>query len=58
MSDNSFLQRCNLESADVYHRKYGNCTLAQKAVWGLTKAAWHLRLGLKEILKRHWLCQK
>ena len=53
MSDNSFLQRCNLESADVYYRKYGSCTLAQKAVWGLTKAAWRLRLGLKEILKRH-----
>lgn len=48
MSNKAFLQRCNLESADVYFRKYGDCSLAQKAVWELTKATWRLRLHLKE----------
>ena len=49
MSEKAFLQKCNLESADVYFRKYGNCTLAQKVVWALTKTAWRLRLALKEL---------
>lgn len=47
MSDNAFLQRCNLESADLYFRKYGDCTLAQRIVWALTKASWKLRLLYK-----------
>ena len=47
MSDNSFLQRCNLESADVYFRDYGKCSRSQKAVWALTRCAWRLRLRLK-----------
>lgn len=49
MSEKAFLQKCNLESADVYFRKYGDCTLAQKAVWALTKATWRIRLALKEL---------
>ena len=52
MSDNSFLQRCNLESADVYFRKYGNCSPLQRIVWSLTKLSWKLRLGLKDLMKR------
>jgi len=47
MSDNLFLQRCNLESADLYFRKYGSCTLTQRIVWALTKASWKLRLYIK-----------
>ena len=52
MSDVTFLQRCNLESADVYFRKYGNCSLSQKIAWTLTKMSWSLRLWMKDLLKR------
>lgn len=48
MSAKAFLQKCNLESADVYFRKYGNCTPAQKLVWSLTRAAWRFRLKMKQ----------
>lgn len=51
MADNSFLQKCTLDSADVYYRKYGECTPAEKFVWVLTKSSWKIRLGLKSILK-------
>ena len=49
MSDNLFLQRCNLESADLYFRKYGDCTPVQRMVWALTKASWHMRLAVKSL---------
>lgn len=53
MSDNSFLQRCNLDSADLYFRKYGNCSFLQRAVWALTKISWKFRLSLKEAFRKH-----
>ena len=49
MSDNLFLQRCNLESADLYFRKYGDCTPVQRMVWALTKASWKIRFFLKKL---------
>ncbi len=38
-----FLQRCNLESADLYLSRYGHLTFVQKLVWYLVKGAWRLK---------------
>ena len=46
-----FLQRCNLESADIYLKHYGNMTLPQRLAWSLAKKAWLLRLRI--ISSRH-----
>ena len=58
MSDKAFLQKCNLESADVFFRKYGDCSFLQKAVWAMTKAAWRVRLALKEAKAKNKLKKK
>lgn len=42
-SSGSFLQRCNLESANYYLTGFRHMTFLQKIVWGLCKSAWHLK---------------
>ena len=41
-----FLQRCNLESADLYLTRYADMTLPQRLAWCLAKKAWLLRLRI------------
>ena len=48
MSDNSFLQRCNLDSADIFLRQYGEMSLPQKVAWAIIRKSWELRLWLKK----------
>lgn len=52
MSSNSFLQKCNVESADHYLRRYGMMTWSEKALWGVVKWAYQFRLSVKEWIGR------
>lgn len=52
MSDNSFLQQCNLDSADIFLRQYGKMTLPQRLAWAMIRKSWELRLWLKKRLRR------
>ena len=52
MSDNSFLQRCNLESADVYFRNYGEMTPTERIAWAVIRKSWEARLWLKKQIRR------
>lgn len=38
-----FLQRCNLESADVYLSRYGHPSLCQRLAWRFVKGMWRLK---------------
>lgn len=42
-----FLQKCNLESADVYFKKECDLTLPQKALWGIVKVMWRFKFLVK-----------
>ena len=42
-----FLQRCNIESADVYFRKESHLTLSQHLVWSFTKLLWKVKFFIK-----------
>ena len=46
-----FLQRCNLESADLYLTRYGDMTTLQRLAWWIAKGAWSLRLRILESRK-------
>ena len=46
-SGNVFLQKCNIESADVYFRKESKLTLPQHAAWALTKILWNIKFLFK-----------
>lgn len=41
-----FLQRCNLESADVYLSRYGQLSLFQQLTWWIVKKLWLLKFKL------------
>ena len=41
-----FLQRCNMESADLYLTRYAEMTFPQRLAWSLAKKAWLLRLRI------------
>ncbi|MBR6868965.1 MAG: hypothetical protein IKM93_04030 [Bacteroidales bacterium] len=41
-----FLQRCNLESADVYLSRYGQLSLFQQLTWKMVKMLWRLKFKL------------
>lgn len=42
-SSSSFLQHCNLESADYYLTNFRKMSFSQKIVWGFCKFCWHLK---------------
>ena len=46
-SNNLFLQKCNLHSADYYLCKYAGLTPLQHFVWWLVKSAWRLKFIFK-----------
>ena len=46
-----FLQRCNLESADLYLTHYGDMSILQRLAWRIAKRAWSLRLSILESRK-------
>ena len=52
LSDNSFLQRCNLESADIFFRHYGNLSSAERVAWAVIRKSWVFRLWLKKKIRR------
>lgn len=41
-----FLQRCNLESADLYLSRYGNLSFFQRLVWKIVKCLWHIKFAI------------
>lgn len=47
MSSNSFLQRCNADSADHYLHRYGKMSRTEKALWGVVRWAYLFRLKVK-----------
>lgn len=43
-----FLQRCNLESADLYLSRYGQPSFIQKLCWSLVKDMWRIKFILTD----------
>lgn len=41
-----FLQRCNLESADLYLSRYGHLSLIQCIIWRIVKGLWRLKFAV------------
>ncbi len=51
-SNNLFLQKCMLESANYYLRNYGRMTLAQRLVWAVTRTGWWATFAYKGMLMK------
>ena len=48
-SNNLFLQKCNLQSADYYLKAYGGMSLFQRITWVITVVLWNLKFKIKNL---------
>lgn len=50
-TNNLFLQKCNLESADYYLRRFSQLTIPQSIIWWITLRLWKLKFRIKESIQ-------